>query len=337
MNASFNKLRAFFITLVALSFIIFFHELGHFVSCQIFQVPTPTFSIGFGPALLKYKTTTTTFQLALLPLGGYVSIATDVLNQKPYWQKMIITLAGIFNNILLSFILVFVVFMRNRQPLTGEIASVNPHSPAANAHLQPGDKIVAFNEHPTKKDIVPFIQFLQTAGGKEVALTLERNHEIIHTNLKVDTQQIAGNQIGYAGFSLKTDKKKQFSIANSVKKTTLFMKTLIQDFGGLFNPSGKKNKAKIIGPLGIISITDQTFEQGWSTFLFWIALLSAQIGLFNLLPLPLLDGGQATQFTAQALLGRPLTAQETAFMNYLFIMICVILILLKGKKKKAAH
>lgn len=337
MNASFNKLRAFFITLSALSFIIFFHELGHFVSCQVFNVPTPTFSIGFGPALLKYKTTATTFQLALLPLGGYVSIAADVLNQKPYWQKMVITLAGVFNNILLSFILIFAVFMRNRRPLTCEIASVNPHCPAANANLQPGDKIVAYNEHSTEKDIIPFIQFLQTAGGQEVALTIERNHEIIHTKMKIDSQQLAGNQIGYAGFSLKVDKKKQFSIVNIAQKTTLFMKTLIHDFGGLFSPAQKKNKAKIIGPLGIISITGETFTQGWSTFLFWIALLSTQIGLFNLLPLPLLDGGQATQFTAQALLGRPLTPQETALMNYAFIMLCIILILLAGKKKKAAH
>lgn len=337
MNASFNKLKAFFITLSALSFIIFFHELGHFLSCQVFNVPTPTFSIGFGPALIKYKTSATTFQLALLPLGGYVSIAADVLNQKPYWQKIIITLAGIFNNMLLSSILIFAIFMRNRRPLTCEIASVNPHSPAANAHLQPGDKIVAYNQHSTQKDIAPFLQFLETAGGNEVALTIERNDQIINTKIKIDLQQLAGNQIGYTGFSLKTDKKKQFSILNVAQKTTQFMKTLIQDFGGLFSPAQKKNKAKLIGPLGIISITSETFTQGWSTFLFWIALLSTQIGLFNLLPLPLLDGGQATQFTAQALLGRPLTAQETALMNYFFIMICIILILLAGKKKKATH
>ncbi|OQA36411.1 MAG: Metalloprotease MmpA [Candidatus Dependentiae bacterium ADurb.Bin331] len=337
MNASFNKATAILITLLALSFIIFFHELGHFLTCQIFKVPTPTFSIGFGPALVKYKTNATTFQLALLPLGGYVSIAVDILNQKPYWQKMIITLAGIFNNVVLSFILFFIVFICNRRPLTSRIAAVAPNSPAEHAGLKKDDKIVMYNDHSIEQDIEPFTQFLQTAAGKEIILTVQRDNEVIHKTIKIEVQHFAGNQIGYAGFLFETNQKKQFSIAQSAKKTLLFMKTLILDFGGLFSPASKKNKAKIIGPVGIISITGKTFAQGWTTFLFWVALLSMQIGLFNLLPLPLLDGGQATQFTAQALIGRPLSAQETAIMNYALIMLCIILILATSKKKRAAH
>lgn len=117
MNFSLKGASAIIITILALSFIIFFHEFGHYLACRTFKVPTPTFSIGFGPALVQYKPRATTFQIAILPLGGYVNIAVNEFNEKPYWQKLVITLAGIFNNLLLAALLLFIIFLL--QPTSG--------------------------------------------------------------------------------------------------------------------------------------------------------------------------------------------------------------------------
>ncbi|MBI2775466.1 site-2 protease family protein [Candidatus Dependentiae bacterium] len=237
MNFSIKRISATLITLLALSFIVFFHELGHYLACHAFGVPTPTFSVGFGPALIQYKPQNTTFQIALIPLGGYVSIAAHELSQKPYWQKMIITLAGIFNNSLLAAVLLFFIF------------------------------------------------FSQEASSLTIALNA------------------------------------------TLKK----LKELFKEFGGIFSPAYKR--AKLMGPSEIITTTHQKFNESAAFFFLWLAVISIQIGLFNLLPLPLLDGGQAVQITAEALIHRDLTAQEIVFMHYAMVFFFISLILLSQKKK----
>jgi regulator of sigma E protease len=242
MAISFHGIRATALTLLALSFIIFFHELGHYLACLAFGVPTPTFSIGFGPALIQYKPKYTTFQIALIPLGGYVSIAAHELSQKPYWQKMIITLAGIFNNFLLSVLLLFFIFA---------------YYPVHDSWTQ--------------------------------------------------------------------------SFTNAVIATINSMIALFKDFGGLFSASNQN--AKIIGPSKIVETTHQKFNEGAIFFLSWLAMISVQIGLFNLLPLPFLDGGQAVQISAEAIIRRDLTAQEIAFLHYSMVFFFISLILFMQKKK----
>ena len=107
-----KSLRIIFV-LAVLSIVILIHELGHFAACQLFNIKTPTFSIGFGPPLLQKKIGDTTFQIALLPLGGYVAMDVRDLDKAPYWQKMVIILAGIFNNFVLAFLLFFLLFFNS--------------------------------------------------------------------------------------------------------------------------------------------------------------------------------------------------------------------------------
>ncbi|MGE0207130.1 MAG: site-2 protease family protein, partial [Candidatus Babeliales bacterium] len=116
------KLLRIMYLIFALGFVIFFHELGHFASCKFFNIRTPVFSLGFGPALIKKQIGQTTFQISLLPLGGYVSINSADLQKASYTQKMIITLAGIFNNFLLSWFLLCMLFLLDYRRLFPALA-----------------------------------------------------------------------------------------------------------------------------------------------------------------------------------------------------------------------
>src|SRR5438552_6147510 len=97
-----NKIKVFLIGLVGTSFIILIHEMGHFLAAHLFNIPTPTFSIGFGPALVHFPVGQISFQLALLPFGGYVEINQEILAQQPYMHKIIVALAGILFNIIFA-------------------------------------------------------------------------------------------------------------------------------------------------------------------------------------------------------------------------------------------
>lgn len=233
-----STIKNLFINLLAIQLIVLVHEAGHFFACNIFSIPTHTFSIGFGPALLKTKIGQTTFQLALLPLGGYVSMNVNKLNQAPYWQKMIVTLSGIINNILLTIIILITLAALFRSPI----------------------------------------------------IIQARN-----------------------------------SLTSSV--SSLFSSLLR---GSLFFGSPRVERYRYFGHAlqqeGIIF-------NGLTQFLLIVATFSLEIGLFNLLPIPLLDGSQALQYTVEALPFTSFLPQPFLHLLYLLVVIGLILLLNRWSKK----
>ncbi len=319
-------------TIGLISFIIFFHELGHFTACKIFNVPTPTFSIGFGPPLLQKKIGATTFQLALIPLGGFVSIDAAALANKAYWQKMIIILAGVFNNILLCFCLIFLLSLTHRKNHSATIESIVHDSPAQKAGLQVGDRIISFDDISITQTTTPFLSYLQSHQSQPITLIVKRDGHELTIDCTPASHTLLGSTIGRIGITLEQNKKKE-SLKSCFIHSAQLMKNILRQLGGLATTSTTHGSSGIVGPLGILSLGNQAFTVGWGIFFFWVALLSAQIGFFNLLPLPFLDGGQAVQFTAQSFVGRQLTAKEASFVNYLMMMILIGLLFWASPKK----
>jgi len=219
--------------LLGLSLIIIVHELGHFLVCRLFNITTPIFSIGFGPRIAALHTKYTTFQLAALPLGGYVEIDPASMAKQSYSIQMLIMFAGIIFN----FLFAYSIF----------------------AYLR--SKKVSSNTHE-----------------------LETNHQELDSNTLAPDSNAPVTKIT------------QLSI---VRKQA----------AALFNQ--QSSGRSIIGPLGIISIIGTSVSQGFDLFIFILAILSINIGLFNLLPIPGLDGSQMLSLTIKKLMG-PVSATTTS-------------------------
>lgn len=205
---------------MGIGFLIGFHELGHFLFCKMFNIRTPSFSIGMGPRILTKKIGETEFALSLLPLGGYVEIAgsaevgqgdqkdahsTDERSfaVKPYYQKMLVMAGGIFFNLLFAYFalaaLYFVGMPRTSflYPFGAStvISTIEPESPAALQNLQPGDKILSINNQPVA-DAADVITLLKDLPDTPARFTLERNGQTQELNITIGSQEIAGALVG---------------------------------------------------------------------------------------------------------------------------------------------
>jgi regulator of sigma E protease len=330
---SLKKASTFFLIFIGLGFIIFFHELGHFFACKVFNVGTPTFSIGFGPSIVRKKIGSTTFQLSLFPLGGFVSIDRNDIADKPYWQKMIIVFAGIFNNFLLCLLCMMIVFFTIPMNIKPIISSIDRDSPAYQAGLEPHDEIIALNGHCLNKSALSLLELIHRMPDAVVNITVQRNNEQITVPIQLGSKKLLGMQAGELGATFFTERSTLQGF-RALKSACYFIYTLLLDnFFMLLNARKMYNKRIITRPIALIAIHRHTITKLSDLFLIFIATTSIQIGFFNALPVPMLDGGQALRYTVERIAGRSLNDHETSMLYVVVIMFFLGLLLLYNRKE----
>ena len=195
--------------------VIAFHELGHFLFCKLFNIYVSTFSIGFGPQILKKKIGETLFTISLIPIGGYVEIemgqtegisSERYIDTKPYWQKFLVVFGGILFNLIFGFVVLTGLslsgipsnpFLMNSGSYA--IKKLLPQSPAENAGLQPGDKILTINTINVSKKVEHLMQTLEPLSGQQASITFERNGTTQTIDLVVGSQETKGKKRGVIG------------------------------------------------------------------------------------------------------------------------------------------
>ncbi|RKO65139.1 RIP metalloprotease RseP [Campylobacter sp. P255] len=299
---------SFLITLLVISFLIFFHELGHFLAAKHMKVDVEIFSIGFGKAIFKKTYKNTEYRLSALPLGGYVKLkGQDDLNpgEKNYepnsyntlspLARIYILFAGPFFNFFLAFLLYIAIGFLGVQKLAPIIGSIAPNSAAEKANLQVGDTIMAINGVA----IQSFEEISKLVHAKTTILDIKRDGALIKVTL---TPQI---DEGYNEFYQKVQKP-LIGIAPKGEFVTIYhqgftslkyayeesMEASLLIFKGLAKIISGELDAKNMG--GIITMVDVTSKAANTSIvvLFLItALISINLGVLNLLPIPALDGG----------------------------------------------
>lgn len=322
-------IRSLLAFIVVLGVLVFFHELGHYLAARWRGVVVEAFSIGFGPALMSWTDKHgTVWKISAIPLGGYVRMQgwADLSGEtaeaalpgsfrsKSVGSRAIIVAAGPFANMVLAFLLFLIIFVGAGTAVVQPVVSqVLPHSPAAAAGLRKGDRITAINGMPVKTfsdiqkqvldkpDALMAINYVENGKPKLAQLTSETR---IVNGRKVGGLGIAGADVTYQRLSPPRAVIAAGKATYGVTAATL---------DGLWKlVSAHQGTKDLGGPLRIAQLSGRAASLGLADFLTFIALLSINLGLVNLIPIPILDGGHLLFYLAEALYGRPLPkrAQE---------------------------
>ncbi len=347
------------IGILGIGLLIGIHELGHFLFAKLFNVKTPSFSIGFGPQLISKKIGSTVFSLSAIPLGGYVEVSgmaemgqgeqkeadntgEDSFAIKPFWQKMLILFGGILFNLLFAYFAFSLVFMLGApksdmlRPLgittdTPTIHAIRKGSAAEKAQLKIGDEIIAINENQIEGSTKTLKEVLQTHPNQTVSLQILRDGIAQTIKMPLDETEIIkdgeSTKIGTMGVFFEIDKVKEFGIFESFyqgfRATNIYIITVLYAFKNMFT---KKDISGVGGPIMVISETIKGARKGLKIFLLFLALISINLAILNLIPLPILDGGQIMFVTIETLTGTqmPKLREYIHIASWFFIMALVV-------------
>jgi regulator of sigma E protease len=341
--------------------VVFIHEYGHYYFAKKFGVGVTDFSIGFGKELFGFNDKSgTRWKFCLIPLGGYVKFFGDrnvfsqaeqkeLLNQyspedqkklfvvKPIYQRSLVVAAGPFANFLLAIVIFTFIYMFAGKDFTpAKIAEVQENSPASIVGLQKNDVIYSINNNKVKS-IMDISAYVNTSTTEEITLSVLRNDNEIYFNIKpkvINDKDSLGNEIKKKVLGIKLvplydefnkEKLGPTKALYYAVKETWFVTTSSLDFiVSLFKGSG--DTSQLGGPIKIAKITGQVAQYGIIAFLSITAYISISLGLINLFPIPMLDGGHLMFYAFEKVLGRPLKqkTQEGFFRIGLFLLLSLM-------------
>ena len=291
----------FLIAVAMLGLIIFVHELGHFLTAKFFKMPVSEFSIGMGPQVFSLDTKETIYSFRAIPIGGYVNIegmevgsqVENGFNSKPAYQRFIVLFAGVFMNFLTAFLIIFSIAQMSGRMEYEEKAIIGAlvKGGANEQVLKVDDKILELDGKKINlwADIPEVTK--EAIDKKEIPALIERDGKEQKLVLKL-TKDEENNRV-VLGISPKS-KKINLSFSESlIFAKNSFISILKDTVGGFFTLfSGKANLKEISGPVGILKVVGEVSKFGWTSIASLAVILSINIGVLNLLPIPALDGGR---------------------------------------------
>jgi regulator of sigma E protease len=339
-----DGLKTVLLTILVFGVIITLHELGHFAFCKLFGVRVHEFSFGMGPRLFGWGKGETQYSIRLLPIGGYVAMEGEdeesqdgrAFCNRPPWQRFIILFAGAGMNLLLGLVLLGISTGQMELLGTNVVARIEEGAASA-AYLQSGDRIIEVNGYntPCYNDVV--FQLIRDEDGV-VDLTVQRGGDlsmsgwerflaglgigeknpgerVVLSQVPFEMEDVGGGQR-----SLKIDfvfYGAEPNLANSVVYTFQWtVSTVKQVWYSLLDiVTGRFGLSQLSGPVGTATVIQQASDQGLRSLVILVAYITINVGVFNLLPIPALDGGRMFFLLVGMLLRRPIPAKYEAYIN----------------------
>ncbi len=335
------------LTIVAAVFVfgllVLVHEFGHFITAKMTGMRVDEFAIGFGPKLISRRHGETVYSLRVVPLGGFNDIAgMDPANNtagergfcaKPVLSRMVVILAGSAMNLILPLVLFFTIFatvglsVPSTEPVIGNIIQ---GMSAEKAGLKEGDRVLSVDGQSvtTWKDFTDNLR--QVKEGQNVSLQYKRGEEVSEVTLSPTfNKQENRVLIGVQSETVYESKTIPEAVALSIDYTKEITVYMLESIAQLFEkPEQTENLA---GPIGIVQMSGQVAENGFIPLLKFAALLSINLGIVNLLPVPVLDGGHFVNLFIEAVRGKPLGSKAVAYTQRIGLALLVMLMLFATK------
>jgi len=335
--------------LIVLTIVVFFHELGHYLVARWNKVDIDAFAVGFGPELIGFNDQHgTRWKLCAIPLGGYVKFRGDMnaasvpdhelvatmdeeqkrgsFAHKKVWQRALVVAAGPIANFILA-ILIFagIFYFQGRYVLDPVVSAVLEDSAAEAAGIQPGDIIKAVDGQKTQS-FSQIARLVAPNHGLKLGFTIERDGQVLQIPIVpklFESEDRFGNQIrqgrvGITGEATETTRRLQeFNPLQAVGEGASETWYVVERTFGYLKAIvvGRESADQLGGPIRIAKVSGDVASVSWLALINLAAVLSVSIGLLNLFPIPMLDGGHLVFYAAEALRGRPLSdsVQEIGF------------------------
>lgn len=336
--------------LLVFGLVVFVHEFGHFMAARWRGVPVDVFSIGFGPALCSWHDRYgTRWQLSLLPLGGYVKLhdaepeenlpppeeaaaaAADPnsYQNQPLLTRCLVTVMGPAFNFLFAILIFALLYgVYGRPEVQPDVAMVAPESAAAQAGVEKGDRLLTLDGRKIL-GVPDFQAQIAAHPGAHVTLGVARDGHDVTLPVTLQSVQDGARKIGRLGIGFVVTPAKPLPIWKAIPagivETWDISRQVIETLWQML--TGQRNPNQLTGTIGIINMSGQAAHYGMAALLFFIAMLSANLGLLNLFPVPMLDGGHLLFYGIEALRGKPLSqrAQGYAFQAGLVLVLALFL------------
>lgn len=313
--------------IILLGIIIFVHELGHFLFAKLMKVRVLKFSLGFGPKLIGRKHGDTEYLISSIPLGGYVKMLgetpgeelkdeekTFAYNYQPVWKRFIIVFSGPFFNLLFAVIIFFFSFLNGFPVLVPAIGDVMSDTPAAKAGLMKGDRIieidgVAINQWDQMTEVI------HKSPEKSLNLKVKRDSNTLQVSIIPERKKVQdifgeGKEVGLIGI-----KPSGSTFIRRENIIDAFQNSIVRtwDISVLTVVSIIKLIQRVIpidtigGPILIVQMAGEQASRGFLNFFIFMAIININLGVLNLLPIPVLDGGHIFFLGIEAIRGKPLS------------------------------
>ena len=332
-----NNIWTILIALMIFNVLIIVHELGHYICARIFKVGIIEFSIGMGPKLIQKtsKKTGIAYSLRLLPIGGYVSMVGEnedagddprSFAKQKAWKKIVITAAGAIVNITLGFIIMFTYVLT--QPYYGGTTVAGFESEEAVSYksgLRQGDEIYSIDGSRvyTGDDVVYQISM---KGYEPVDVVVIREGErLTLENVEFPTVENQGVTFGTLDFKIYAVKKTFASVAKmTFSQCKASVDMVFDSLGGLI--SGRFGIEHMSGVVGTTEAIGTAVSYGISELLYFCAVIAVNLGIFNLLPIPALDGGHLIFHTVELFRGKPMNQKYESMIHAIGMILLLLLV-----------
>ena len=339
-------------SITVLGFLIFFHEMGHFLAAILQGIYVDGFSIGFGPSIIQKRYKDITFSLRAFPLGGFVSFPDEEINNidpndpnllknRPVIQRVIVISAGVLANLILAYTILILNVTTIGIPYDPDpgilVLATQPEKAASIAGLQAGDKILKIESSTLgvgDQAVSALVKEIQNSSENPISITIDRDGVLKDLTLvpkNIDGKGTIGAQLQP---NIKKETKKTKNIFELFKYTnnefsSLLVKT-IQGYKGLIT-NFSSTAQQLSGPVKIVEIGAQLSQQGGTGILLFAALISINLAVLNSLPLPLLDGGQLVFTLIEGFRGEPVPVKVQMVVTqssfFLLVGLSVLLII----------
>lgn len=324
-------------TIFGVGLLIFIHELGHFMMAKKFKIRVEKFTFGFGPEIVGFTYGETRYSICAIPLGGMVKMpgedienttgAPDEFLSQPWYRRLIIAFFGPFMNYLLAIVLFVIVIYSWGFPKPSPLAVIGEvitGYPADKAGMKPGDYVL-------KVDNVQVSSWEQMAGyihkhpSQKIELRIRRDNADL--SLFLETKKEPSSGMGIIGISPKMEIEKVGFLRSVDLSCRMVVFQSVYTLKYLGQKIIRLEKPEVAGPIGVVQILATAAKSGWDSLLHLLAVISVALGLFNLLPIPLVDGGHIFLSIIEAITRRPLNKKVIQVSNVVGLGIIISIFL----------
>lgn len=334
LSSAYHVAGTVVLTVLIFGLIIFIHELGHFLTAKWTKIRVNEFALGMGPALFHFTRGETKYALRLFPIGGYVSMEGEnedsedehAFGHRPVWCRILVVVAGAVMNLVLGFVLVMIITAQQPAIASTTIAAFDSEA-TSNTMLQQGDEILKINGTNIKIDYDIIFSLVRDTDGKADFVVRRDGETVTLPQVPFPVQKNAET-----GQTIRLDFKVypvEKTILSTARQAFFYSATIARVvwISLLDLVTGKFGVQQLSGPVGVSQAIGQASSAGWESVLSLAAFITINVGIFNLLPLPALDGGRLLFLLLEVVRRKPVNPKYEGFVHTAGFALLILLMI----------